>query len=641
MTEIIKQLLISSLWEKLLLNFLILYFCRQITAKNTDSSVRRFIIIPIILIARDIIFHVVNLPQILAVSDLLIIVTYYYWMRAITGTKKSDIFIYISAVICCAVIVLNSVFSAVPQQFHRFLIVLYLIYFIFEIYKISEFNTKNAMILIDTRKYVTLIFISYNIVMLLISDSNTIAYSVFVIFSYISHLYVLNKYSTTHTLEDKKVISGFEHELNSLFTFMRVIGTSIGEKLELATMLDHICLSARNNISADGASILLIDDVDNILRVEAISGIFPPPYAIPDKVKTKIDNIVEYYKSTPIGIGETILGEAIKTGEAIFIQNTADDPRMVQNTKNDLLYITSIIVIPLMVSNKILGILALCKRNDLLFLHRDFENIKTFTGLASLSLDSILTYIELLEKKEMERELGIAANIQQQLLPSKLPNIKNTDISAFTIPAKGVSGDYYDIIPLKKGKIALVMCDVAGKGIPASLVMIMIRTVIQLIAGAKRDASTIVSWINRGITGKIEIDHYATLSFLTYDPETGDIEYCNAGHHPLLVFRQKNHTFQTIDTPGLPIGIEAATKYEHKRTKLEKGDSLFMYTDGIIEAMDTKGNQYGYESMVRFIEKNPNNNPSGMTEGIRDEVRKFTGKAKQHDDQTLLVLGVK
>ncbi|MFW5712071.1 MAG: PP2C family protein-serine/threonine phosphatase, partial [Spirochaetota bacterium] len=202
-------------------------------------------------------------------------------------------------------------------------------------------------------------------------------------------------------------------------------------------------------------------------------------------------------------------------------------------------------------------------------------------------------------------------------------------------------GDYYDVIPLrKKGKAVVLICDVAGKGVPASLVMVMIRTIVHLIAGAGRDVAKVVSLINRGVAGNVSIERFATLSYLTVDLKTGRVEYCNAGHHPLLVYRAATGAFETFDTDGLPIGLEKSSEYEHTHLQLRKDDVVMLYTDGVTEAMNYQDEQFG-EDRVKNIVANVSVNGSSafqIMQAIFTGIDKFVGGAPQHDDETLIIL---
>jgi sigma-B regulation protein RsbU (phosphoserine phosphatase) len=513
---------------------------------------------------------------------------------------------------------------------------------------VTGFNTTNASHIIDTRTRLTQITIAYGIIgVILLGILNTFNYetafikNIFLPLFYAPFVYIFYKYITLHETEEEQRIQFLDKDINSLFDFMSNLGSAISEKFDPSQVLNFITSSVVKSTNADAGAIMLVDEVENTLKVEAVTGVFPPPYPVPDMVKVKIASMQNYFKSMPIKIGETILGEVAKTGKPIFIRDTLKDDRMKQNTQNDTLFVSSIIVLPLIVSKRIMGVIALLRRDRTkVFTETDYDHVKTFANYSSLTLDFLFTYLELIEKREMERELGIAAEIQQKLLPRKLPELKTASIGAFSIPAKGVSGDYYDILQFSGNRIGLVICDVAGKGVPAALIMVMIRSILHLITSAEKNAANVITWINRGITGKIDIDRFATMSFLTYDENTGEVIYSNAAHHPLLIFRAKTATLESIDTEGLPIGIERAAKYAQKRFKLYKGDVAVLYTDGIIEAMNQTGEQFTYERFAKLIQDNAALTTDEIIAKLKADLKAFVGPAPQHDDQTLMLMKV-
>ncbi|MCF6334564.1 MAG: serine/threonine-protein phosphatase [Spirochaetales bacterium] len=184
----------------------------------------------------------------------------------------------------------------------------------------------------------------------------------------------------------------------------------------------------------------------------------------------------------------------------------------------------------------------------------------------------------------------------------------------------------------------IVICDVVGKGVPASLLMIMIRTIIRLAASPRRSAAQILTILNRAIIGRTEADQFATMSFIIYDESSREIAYANAAHAPLLHYQSKTRKFVEIDTPGLPIGIESSEKYVQKTITLEDGDLLAMYTDGITEARNISNKEYSQYSLQRVLKIDARLSPEKIISSVRSDLESFVGDSRQHDDQTLLVM---
>jgi phosphoserine phosphatase RsbU/P len=663
--DIIEKALTPFFVKAFVLLAVFLYFTYIRERKElANLSVFKFILL--VLVARDLVYsglkilfmifslkddaYVFNqLAAVLAFSDVLIILFYLSWIRKYTGKRKIDMVIYLINLGVLVMVALNiftvRIFLDNMNYIYFAWAIMNAIFLISTMYGISEFNTQTAAIIITTRNVITTIFLLNPLFMYIFAAGpsvvNYVIQSVLLPLSYFLHIYVLYKYNMMLDVEEKNNYSFITNDLESLFEYMRVLSGAIAEKLSLDKILTYIITSTVKTTSASAGAILMIDEYDDVLKVKAVSGFFPPVYPVPERVKLKISSCEAYFASTPIVIGETVLGEVAKSGTPLFIRNTMDDPRMKNNIMNDTLYISSMMVIPLVISKRVLGVLSIIQRErGKMFSENDFFHLKTFAEYASLTIDFILTYMELLEKKEMEREIGIAADIQQKLLPKKLIRLRNAKLEAYSVPAKGVSGDYYDVFSLKGNKLALVICDVAGKGVPAALVMVMIRSILHLIASSDRDIATILTWVNRGISGQVDIDHYATMSLMSYDENTHELVYSNAAHHPLLIYRRAAKAIEYVDTEGLPIGIERTTKYGQKKMTLESGDIVVLYTDGIIEAMNTGGEQYTLERFADVLVKNSELAPNQIIDIIKEDINAFVGNAKQHDDQTLLMMKV-
>ncbi|HSV56301.1 MAG TPA: PP2C family protein-serine/threonine phosphatase, partial [Magnetospirillaceae bacterium] len=172
-------------------------------------------------------------------------------------------------------------------------------------------------------------------------------------------------------------------------------------------------------------------------------------------------------------------------------------------------------------------------------------------------------------------------------------------------------------------------------------VMVMVRSILHLVANTDKDAATMLSWINRGITGKIEVDHYATLGLVSVDLATGRTVYANAGHQPLLVLRAADDAIESLEIRSVPIGVERGTGYGSRSLVLRDGDLLLMYTDGVVESMNAQGRQFGRKNLGNSLLRCRGLSAREAISRIRSDLANFAGEARQHDDQTVLVLKMK
>jgi phosphoserine phosphatase RsbU/P len=593
------------------------------------------------MLARDLLFSIVPEVTVYPLADLVIMTLYVLWLRAYTGRKGVDIaYLALNCVIFAAGIV--SIFFPVFSQSEFVLsawILVNVAYFAVLTGLVSAIDTEKADIILRSRALVAAGLFIVSLVTLLYGYDYPLVQGAVIPASYLIPAWLLINYNAVLHGEGAQSIQFYSSNLDATYGFMENLGNAITAKIDLSRVLEIIITAAVKNIGADAGAILMVDEYEDILHVKATYGIFPPLGPVPELARVTPSSLKRYFAETPIPIGETVLGETVRSGKSILIRDARQDERMSHNLKDDILFVSSLAAIPLLVRNRVLGVLSVLKRaENQFFEERDFQQLNTLAEYASITIDNLYTYTEVLEKREIEREVDIAAQIQRKLLPARLPELESAALAVYNMPAKGVSGDYYDVFRLDNGSIAIAICDVAGKGIPAALVMVMIRSILHLIVSSQRDAATTLNWINRGITGRIDLDHFATIAFLIYDQKRREILYSNAAHLPLLVHRHRTGTTFKVDTEGLPIGIEKDARYEQKRFAVEKGDLVVLCTDGILEAMNPAGKQYGLGGLKRMVEKNAILPAAELVDAIREDLRLFVGTARQHDDQTLLLL---
>ncbi len=436
------------------------------------------------------------------------------------------------------------------------------------------------------------------------------------------------------------------HEkLNSVLGFMVDIGNSLAEGPKLQRIMNIIANSAVENTDADGAALYLVDNETQMLVPQVFSGDFIPPFPVPEDATGSKEKALEYARETNLKIGENAIGTAVADVKPLFVRSASgltNGTLGYHREKDDPLYIESLIVSPLMISQRVLGAIVVTKKAEGdNFTDLDFTHMQTFADYAALTIDNIFSYEELMEKREMHREIEIAANIQRGLLPREIPDLPSAQIAAFSRAARGISGDYYDAFLIEEDTLGVVICDVVGRGVPASLLMVMIRTIIRLISSPRRTPAQLLTLLNRGIIGRIGTDHFATLSMFSYNDKEKKVTYSNAAHPPLLVYRSSDEEFIEIDTPGLPIGVEQKEQYQQRSFKVQSGDILILFTDGIPETRSPDGREYTTENLKSRLKRISSKNAKAISKYIQDDLDRFTEKAEQHDDQTLFVMKIK
>lgn len=450
-------------------------------------------------------------------------------------------------------------------------------------------------------------------------------------------LYSFSNYAQEQTKLRDEITANFD---KSVFEFLQTIAAAITSRVDSRTVLKY-ALQTTVKLAEAEAGVVLLKDKEN-LRVIFREGYFPPLVEIPASAKARQATIVAYFENTPFNPEGTVLEDVFTKNAPCYVYLTTENEQMKINTLNDVQFINSFIAVPVIVDGELFCIIALAHRSNSKFFSSEiFEYIKILANYTSITLNSLYDYSQILEKREIEKDIDIASEIQRNLLPSRLPEKIRDQVGIWSKPLKGISGDYFDIISFgDTGKIAVIICDVAGKGVPASLVMVMIRTITHLVSVNMRNPAEIIEAVNFGVSEKVDVERFATMSYLIYDLNTRSIEYSNAAHHPLVILKHATKTIEKLDAEGLPIGIEASSKYSSEVKTLDPGDIIMLYTDGIIEALNPDNVQYEEERLEKALVSNADLSSEQIVEAIKQDLAGFVGTASQHDDQTLIVMKI-
>jgi len=606
--------------------------CLLFFVRGFRSAFAPFLTLFFVFTLRDIAYIFLPLDFVSIIGDAGAVLCYLFWLRNVTGRKNLDWVAFILAALVVLGPAENALLGVLPSFifFRSSWIYLLVIYLSVQMFEVSPFNTSSPGEVIQMRRGITYLFVLVNIPVLIWGYHSWITQAIVYPLTYMAHIIVIYRI-TLNGIEAKDFsITSLLDSREKVFDFMQKLSSAVSEKIEIEKILTIVAGSAIQNTNADGGAILMLDERQKALKYRAIAGTYEPPFEVPDMVKIRSNRLEDYLYSLNLEPGKTVLGESFQKADPVHI------PRFAENGHSS---VSSLIVVPLVVAKRNLGVITVSKQAPgQYFSDEDFEHLKAFADYASLSIDMHLTYLEVLEKKQIERELGMAAEIQKKLLPAALPRMKKTELAVYSLPVRGVSGDYYDVYRLDPEKFIVVVGDVAGKGFPAALVMAMIHSIFHLVASPKRDIASTLTWINRGLVGQVDVDRFATLCIVSFDEATHCIQYTNAGHLPLLVFRAASRAVEHVDLEGLPVGIDRASAYKMKSVSLSAGDIALLYTDGITEALNQEGEQYGRTRLVSVLSGNHMKKAEELKNLIQKDLNEFTGFAQQHDDQTLVIL---
>ncbi len=274
---------------------------------------------------------------------------------------------------------------------------------------------------------------------------------------------------------------------------------------------------------------------------------------------------------------------------------------------------------------------------SLLFGSQDPFDMKIEFAAALLLL--LLLSLELADKVTMKRDLEIAREIQTWLVPPKAPEVPGADIAFATRPQNSVAGDYYDAFYPNPagGKLLLVIADVAGKSVPAALLMATLQASLHTIAGEGASLGELVTRLNRyACVHSLDGRRFTTAVLSEYDPASRRLTYVNAGHNA-PVLRRVNGDLQQLDVGGLPLGIDATATHQTDAIELHPGEALIFFTDGVVEAFNEDGQEFGNERWLGAIRALPDWNAQDTLQFLMKRVDEFVGATRQSDDITCLV----
>jgi hypothetical protein len=268
------------------------------------------------------------------------------------------------------------------------------------------------------------------------------------------------------------------------------------------------------------------------------------------------------------------------------------------------------------------------------------DNAGLWGGLLLL----VLLILEIADRVTMKRDLEIAREIQHWLVPDKPPQIPGLDVAFVSRPANTVAGDYYDVLPMpldgEASDVLLAVADVAGKSLPAALLMATFQASLRTLSTTARSLPELVRGLNRYASANSLDGRRFTTAFLArLNPATGEMIYTNAGHNAPLLWRTSG-VLERLDVGGVPLGIQSEYPYQCGTALLHRGDMLVIFTDGVVEAVNERGEEYEEGRMISLVQRCAAATAQGLVDSLMQELRTFVGQASQHDDITCMAVRI-
>lgn len=339
-----------------------------------------------------------------------------------------------------------------------------------------------------------------------------------------------------------------------------------------------------------------------------------------------------------VRISRTVMDEVIKNGKSVLTSDAQHDPRYASQTMA-LLGIRSVLAVPLSVNEEeVFGLIyADSPTYEATFTEEHLNILTTLASVASIRVENARLLEERFARERMEHELQLATEIQQRFQPSAMPTIEGYEFQGISFSCYEIGGDYYDFIERHDNKMFVALGDVSGKGTAAALLMSSLHAAIHAQVAAKSTLAETVRSVNQYLADNTPANRFVTLFIAELDIATGVLDYINAGHNPPLIGRMDG-TIEKLDSGGFPLGILPTANYEMGRLQLNHGEVLVVYSDGVSEANDLKGDEFGLERLSDVVSKNLARSASGIRDKVESALSEFTQTAPAGDDITLVIV---
>lgn len=344
-------------------------------------------------------------------------------------------------------------------------------------------------------------------------------------------------------------------------------------------------------------------------------------------------------QSSTFCISNTILKEILSQKKAILISDPRTEGKFADQQSIIRAKIKSAMAVPLYDEGRIFGILYADTTNSAHHYTEDYLRITaTFANILAAKMTNNNLLSERRAKEILESELAVASQIQEQLLPKELPIIDGYSLNAFQIQCKHVGGDLYDVARLEDGRILFMLADVSGKGMGAALLASNILASFRALYNTRDfDLLDATRNVSRQLLTFTRPGDFATLFIGLLNPDTNSLQYINAGHNPPLVIRS-NGKVEYLAASGIPIGAMQFDAWKEESIDLLAGDNVFVFTDGIPEAVNSREDQFGDERLEKLAIECSGQSPKEFTDSIMAKVNNFIGEVPRSDDITMIVL---
>ena len=429
------------------------------------------------------------------------------------------------------------------------------------------------------------------------------------------------------------------HKKAEITNFLSLFSQNLRTVQEIDSSMNMTARYVADLIEAQSICIFFLEG--EYLKAAGVSGAFPPLHKSTQYVMTKPRYILESLKREKIKIGEGIIGEIAAKKDYLYLEDASKDPRI--SGTDTVVPIRTMMAVPLISDANVTGVICAVnnRRNDKAFSAEQFSNFKFIASQVVLAQNIVQVYSNLSRQQRISQELEFARQLQASLLPKTFPSWDQFVVQSFTRSSKEVNGDFYDFVQIDENRLLIVIGDACGKGIPACMIMAMTRSFIRSCVDRFTNLKELLRDLNYNLFRDTDEERFITLACCLLNKKDSTLEYARAGHTGLFLY-VRDH-IRRIFPSGSALGIlpNELSNFDTISLEFTPDMSILLFTDGLCEAINEKGEEYGNDRLEKEYLNScmTNDKPEETINRIIESVDDFTGNQEnQLDDQTMVII---
>ncbi len=408
-------------------------------------------------------------------------------------------------------------------------------------------------------------------------------------------------------------------EPSDLLALISKVGITLLASVTLNETLEQIVSLVFEAVPADRCIIMMRDRESQDLNVAVA------------RLRDRADGVGE------IRVSRSVIEEVVARGKSVLTSDALQDPRFMSGTVM-LQGVRSVLAVPLGVGENVFGIIyADSPIQEGRFTEDHLKVLTTLASVAAIRVENARLLEEHLERERLEHELQLAKEIQQRFQPAAPPQVPGYELQGISFPCYEIGGDYYDFIQRADGRLVVALGDVSGKGTAAALLMSSLHAAVHAQACTHDSLVDTIGAVNGYLAESIPPNRFVTLFYAELDPGTGKLDFLNAGHNPPLIVHAAG-TMEQLACGGLPLGIMPDAQYREGRTSLHPGDVLVIYSDGVSEAVNPTGEEFGATRLYEVVSRNLDGSAAAIRDRIESALSTFCQGTPAADDITLVIV---